>query len=317
MNNNLLLKSKLLLFFMFLFLINYQTVYSQTCCASPMPFTFGNFETTNPAPNDQFNDNFAGFPASFLKPTGSGSGITGNTAVPNGFNMSDTQSPGDKANYIGGFYVNSPSNKFFWARGNNICINSLGISIGTINACHKYKICFKAGGWSPSILNSTPFIPDGEAKIKLEATFFRFGGNVKVEKIFVLDAATNFNDVAFQTLEFEFITPDNTFGVLSSFAMTVDDANDGVIFDDFTICDLGASTTGECTVSSCTMPTVSPTNATIQTGTCSGATPNDDAQIVFNSINNTDKVDKSEGTSYTGGGYSSASAASGSATFNG
>ena len=295
-----------------------QLTHGQACCSTPMSFPAGNFETTNPAPNNQFNDTFAGFPSSFLRPTGSNSGITGNTAVPNGFNMSDTQSPGNKANLIGGFYVNTPSNKFFWARGNNICISALGVSLGTINPCHKYKICFKAGGWSPSVLNNTSQIPDGKTKVKLEANFVRFaGGNVKIEKSVLLNAATNLSDVAYQTIEFEFTTPNNTVGVITSFAMTVDDANDGAIFDDFVICDLGASTSGECTVASCVLPGVSPANANIQEGTCNGATTNNDAQIVFSGMSNTDKAGRSEGTNYSGVGYGGASNSGSSITFSG
>ncbi len=313
------LKRKPLLLLLLLFIVNYQAVYSQSCCASPMPFTFGNFETTNPAPNDQFNDNFAGFPASFLFPTGSGSGITGNTAVPNGYNFLDTQNPGNKANYLGMFYVNTPSNKLIWARGKAICINALGISIGTINPCNKYKVCFKTAGWSPSFLSSTSNVPDGKTTVKFEANFVRFsGGNVKIEKTMDLNVATDFNNLDYKYFEFEFSTPTGTFGLLSSFTMTVDDNNDGAIFDDFTICDLGPENAGNCTVATCTTPTVSPSNATTNAGSCNGSTPNNNAQIILSGFSNSDKADIVEGLNYTGNSYSSAGSntSGGSVTFN-
>ena len=65
-------------------------------------------------------------------------------------------------------------------------------------------------------------------------------------------------------------------------------------------------------------PSIPSTNAAL-IGTCSGATPNDDAKIDFTGILNADKADKSEGATYTGAPYTAAtgSIAGGAVSFTG
>lgn len=67
----------------------------------------------------------------------------------------------------------------------------------------------------------------------------------------------------------------------------------------------------------CTEP--SSVSYTAAVGTCIGATPNDDAKIDFTGITNADKIEKSEGATYTGAAYASATGTltSGNASFTG
>jgi hypothetical protein len=217
---------------------------STTCCATPVLFTNGNLESST---TNDFNDNLAGFPASYMESNGNGNIGIGNTALPTGWGIADAQGTptNGKANYLGVFYTNTPTNKFIWMRGYGQCLAKAGLTVN-LQPCRRYRICVQAAGWSPAILNSTPYTPDGTVTAHFDIALGQpNGSSTWLSHTQTIMAATDICNIQWQQLSYEFETASNLTitGTNTLVALSVNEDSDGIIYDNFQLCDLGPAFT--------------------------------------------------------------------------
>ncbi len=218
------------------------------CCVTPVAdiSTNGDFETSS---TTVFNDVVGGLPASGLIPNADPNNTTGNTAVPENwfvdqFNGAPSGLP---SNPRGIFYVNAPSNKFMWIRNGNNCLSNLA-SNGNIGTCRNYKICLQVAGWSPT--GTTDNI--SKAGIDIPGLGLHYEQDIPT--------TTDITAIQWQTIEYTFSTAAT---IPSDFKIAIStgaDNEDGVILDNFQLCDMGPASGGACApVCSLTIDSAVPT----------------------------------------------------------
>ncbi|MBL7785592.1 MAG: hypothetical protein JNM36_06785, partial [Chitinophagales bacterium] len=211
------------------------------CCAAPVADVSanGDFETST---TSVFNQTIGGLPASGLSSTGTDPGVTGNTAVPtNWFVDQFTSGPsGYPADPRGIYYIDATTNKFVWIRRGSTCLSNTASFTANLEPCRQYKICLQAAGWSP--YGTT----DNISKMEVDVVGVNLSGSGFINFNEDIPTTTDISAIQWQTKEFVFSTESTVPTWFKISLSTGLDDNDGVIYDNFQICDMGPATGNGC-----------------------------------------------------------------------